>query len=108
MRHEWRGVLPGTQREILAATELVHAARTSARADLMLQTMTLLGATVLTRDMTLHLRKVRCSDEGHDEVAEAFIVGTAIMPFDELSSTDVTTQSVLRLDLTGRRPKDAQ
>jgi uncharacterized protein YbjQ (UPF0145 family) len=82
IRHEWRGVVPGSWGEIRAATELVHAARTAARGDLGREARRFPGATVLARGMTLDARKLRCYDEGHDHLVEAFIVGTAIVPLD--------------------------
>ena len=32
--------------------------------------------------MTLDARKLRCRNEGHDHLVEAFILGTAIVPID--------------------------
>jgi uncharacterized protein YbjQ (UPF0145 family) len=82
VRHEWQGFAPGSWGEIPAATTLVHAARRDARDDLRYEAARFPGATVLASHMTLDIHEMRCRDEGRDHIAEAFVVGTAIVPFD--------------------------
>jgi uncharacterized protein YbjQ (UPF0145 family) len=111
VRHEWRGVPLGSWKEIGAAASLVHVARSDARDELRREALRFPGATVLTRDMMLDLHKVRCRDEGHDHVAEAFILGTAILPIDREASADPARDAapltIMRLNGAPRRREAA-
>jgi len=73
-----------SNQEVGGYTELVHAARDRARRTLRHDCARHGGTTVVVRDMSLQIGERRCSavQEGHDHLAEAMIVGTAIVPFE--------------------------
>jgi uncharacterized protein YbjQ (UPF0145 family) len=70
--------------EVAGYTELVTQARAGARARLWHDCARYGGATAVVRDLTLHVGERTCSavnTEGHDHLAEAMVVGTALVPF---------------------------
>jgi uncharacterized protein YbjQ (UPF0145 family) len=70
--------------EIAGLTQLVQAARASARETLGTDASRSGGHTVILRDMTLRVYEIRCTSglEGEDHLAEAFQWGTAVVPID--------------------------
>ncbi len=71
--------------EVTGYTELVHAARSAARARLAADCARHGGAGVVVRTMTLQVSERPCTngpgDDNHDHVAEAMVIGTSIAPF---------------------------
>jgi uncharacterized protein YbjQ (UPF0145 family) len=90
--------------ELRQATEVVQMARRAARANLGTEAARFPGATVLARAMTLDVGEVGCTSVGgYDYVVAAFIVGTAIVPFDPVPPTDpardvAALSVIMRLD----------
>jgi uncharacterized protein YbjQ (UPF0145 family) len=76
--------------EMAGSTQLVHAARDAARASLATDARHRGGHTVILRDMVLQVSEQRCSgaSEGEDHVANAFLWGTAVVPFDTHASIE--------------------
>ncbi|GAA5177809.1 hypothetical protein GCM10023322_03420 [Rugosimonospora acidiphila] len=76
--------------ELAGNTELVHAARDAARKSLAADARHRSGHTVLLRDMMLQVSGQRCSSggEGEDHVANCFIWGTAVVPFETTASLE--------------------
>ena len=76
-----------SNQEVTGYTELVHIARDQARDRLLAPTApgTAVPA-VVVRDMTLKVGERPCSagpgDDNHDHLAEAMVIGTAIVPFE--------------------------
>lgn len=91
VRHDdWRtqsqlGTLSWTNQEMAGYTDLVTGARAAVRERLRGDCARYgAGATAVVRDMTLRISKRSCAsgNEAHDHLAEAMLVGTAIVPFD--------------------------
>jgi uncharacterized protein YbjQ (UPF0145 family) len=76
--------------EIVGSTQLVHAARDAARTSLASDARRRGGHTVILRDIVLQVSEQRCAGggEGEDHVANAFIWGTAVVPFDKTASIE--------------------
>lgn len=73
-----------TNQEVGGYTDLVTQARARARDRLRHDCARHGGETVVVRDLTLDIRERSCNatnSEGHDHIAEAMVVGTAIVPF---------------------------
>jgi uncharacterized protein YbjQ (UPF0145 family) len=70
--------------EVGGSTELVHRARSAARDSLGADARRAGGHTVILRDMQMQVFEVRCVSgrEGEDHLANVFLWGTAIVPFD--------------------------
>ena len=88
VRHDdWRsqpGSWSWTNQEVVGYTDVTAAARSSARSRLAADTARFGdGATAVVRDMSLRIRRRSCAagNDAHDHVAEAMVVGTAIVPF---------------------------
>jgi uncharacterized protein YbjQ (UPF0145 family) len=91
VRHDdWRtqsqlGAWNWTNQEIDGYTDLVASARAAVRERLRGDCARCgAGATAVVRDMSLRISKRSCTsgNEAHDHLAEAMLVGTAIVPFD--------------------------
>jgi uncharacterized protein YbjQ (UPF0145 family) len=88
VRHnDWYQMSQGrswANQEVAGSTELVHLARSAARDSLGADARRSGGHTVILRDMQLQVFEVRCMSgrEGEDHQANAFLWGTAIVPFD--------------------------
>jgi uncharacterized protein YbjQ (UPF0145 family) len=68
--------------EIATTTRLVHAARDAARDGLMVDARHSGGTHVVLRDTVLQVFERKCGTaEGEDQVANAFMWGTAIVPY---------------------------
>jgi uncharacterized protein YbjQ (UPF0145 family) len=76
--------------ELAGSTELVHAARDAARKSLATDAKHVGGHTVLLRDMMLQVSEQRCAGggEGEDHVANTFIWGTSVVPFEPTASIE--------------------
>ena len=76
--------------ELNGLTELVHAARDAARASLATDAKHRGGHTVLLRDLTLHVSGQHCAGggEGEDHIANSFLWGTAVVPFETHASIE--------------------
>jgi uncharacterized protein YbjQ (UPF0145 family) len=73
-----------TNQEVAGYTDLVIQARAAARERLRRDCARQGGETVVVRDFTLSVRERACNatnSEGHDHLAEAMVVGTALVPF---------------------------
>jgi uncharacterized protein YbjQ (UPF0145 family) len=84
--------------ELVGATQLVHAARASARSSLDADVRRHGGRGVVLRDMTLRVAEVSCrrgGDDAHDHFADAFLFGTAIVPLPERDTDPATRQPPL-------------
>jgi uncharacterized protein YbjQ (UPF0145 family) len=113
VRHDdWRtrqqlGSWSWTNQEVDGYTELVADARGAVRQRLRADTARYGdGATAVVRDMSLRISERPCSatgNDGHDHLAEAMVVGTAIVPFRHRGgNAPVSPLPVLRL--SGRTP----
>jgi uncharacterized protein YbjQ (UPF0145 family) len=95
--------------ELVGLTQLVTAARTSARAGLDADVRRHGATGVVLRDMVVQIREVRCgtgNNERRDHFAEALHFGTAITPLparDKDPATDAAPLPMLRLDPSQRR-----
>jgi len=88
-----------SEREVAGYTALVAAARAGAR-DRLAQDTARYGpnATAVARDMRLWFSERPCSNgDGEDHVAEAMVVGTAIVPFGRRDANAPAPMPVLRL-----------
>jgi uncharacterized protein YbjQ (UPF0145 family) len=76
--------------ELTGSTQLVHAARDAARKSLATDAKRRGGHTVILRDMMLQVSEQRCSGggEGEDHVANTFLWGTAVVPFETHASLE--------------------
>jgi uncharacterized protein YbjQ (UPF0145 family) len=110
IRHDdWRSQ-PGSwnwsNQEVVGYTDLTVQARSGARARLAADTARYgAGATAVVRDMSLRISRRSCAagNDGHDHLAEAMVVGTAIVPFRHRGgNAPAPPLSVLRL--SGRTP----
>jgi uncharacterized protein YbjQ (UPF0145 family) len=90
VRHDdWRtrsqlGSWNWTNQEVEGYTDLTARARSGARSRLAADTARYgEGATAVVRDMSLRISRRPCAagNDAHDHVAEAMVVGTAIVPF---------------------------
>jgi uncharacterized protein YbjQ (UPF0145 family) len=90
VRHDdWRtrsqlGSWNWTNQEIDGYTDLTAKARSGARSRLAADTARYGdGATAVVRDMSLRISRRSCAagNDAHDHLAEAMVVGTAIVPF---------------------------
>jgi uncharacterized protein YbjQ (UPF0145 family) len=90
VRHDdWRtqsqlGGWSWTNQEVVGYTELTAKARSGARSRLAADTARYGGgATAVVRDMSLRISRRSCAagNDAHDHLAEAMVVGTAIVPF---------------------------
>ena len=71
--------------EVVGTTQLVTAARASARDSLAKDSAKRGGHTVVLQKMQLNVFETRCAyggEDAHDHLADAFIWGTAIVPID--------------------------
>jgi uncharacterized protein YbjQ (UPF0145 family) len=71
--------------EVVGSTQLVTAARASARDSLAKDAAKRGGHTVVLQKMQLNMFETRCAyggEDAHDHLADAFIWGTAIVPID--------------------------
>jgi uncharacterized protein YbjQ (UPF0145 family) len=71
--------------EVVGSTQLVTAARESARESLAKDAAKRGGHTVVLQKMQLNIFETRCAyggEDAHDHMADAFIWGTAIVPID--------------------------
>jgi uncharacterized protein YbjQ (UPF0145 family) len=94
-----------TNQEVGGYTDLVTQARSVARSRLARDCARLGGETVVVRDLTLDVGERACSavNEGHDHLAQAMVVGTAIVPFSHRGgNAPAAPLPVLRL--SGRNP----
>jgi uncharacterized protein YbjQ (UPF0145 family) len=103
VRHDdWRTMQQGSRwagnQEIAGITELVHTVRAGAREVLREDCARYGGTAAVVREMTLQLRAHECgySDNARDHVAEAMIVGTAIVHFGQ-NTAGPPTLPVMRL-----------
>jgi hypothetical protein len=103
VRHDdWRTVQQGSRwagnQEITGITELVHVVRAGAREVLRADCARYGGTVAVVREMTLHLREHDCgySENARDHVAEAMIVGTALVHFGQ-DTAGPATLPVIRL-----------
>jgi uncharacterized protein YbjQ (UPF0145 family) len=103
VRHDdWRTVQQGSRwagnQEITGITELVHAVRAGAREVLRDDCARYGGTAAVVREMTLHLREHECGyrDNARDHLAEAMIVGTALVHFGQ-DTAGAPTLPVMRL-----------
>ena len=74
-----------SNQEMVGSTELVTAARASARESLAKDAAKRGGHTVVLQKMQLNIFETRCAyggEDAHDHMADAFIWGTAIVPID--------------------------
>jgi uncharacterized protein YbjQ (UPF0145 family) len=74
-----------TNQELVGATNLVTAARHSARESLRTDAAKRGGQSVVVKDMQLNIFETRCAyggEDAHDHLCDAFIWGTAITPID--------------------------
>ena len=93
--------------EIAGTTNLVNAARKSARTSLASDAAKRGGTTVVVADMQLRLFESRCAyggEDAHDHLCEAFIWGTALAPIDKRGRKQAPESPLpmLRLDRPGR------
>jgi uncharacterized protein YbjQ (UPF0145 family) len=95
-----------SNQEVAGSTELVAAARHQARDALLADARAQGGQTVVLRDSSLGIAEVQCrswsgrENEARDHIADAFLFGTAIVPFTS-SGRAPTLESalpMLRLD----------
>jgi uncharacterized protein YbjQ (UPF0145 family) len=87
--------------EIYGSTTLVQAARDAARDSLAKDGQRVGGHTVILRDMVMEVHERRClsGTEGEDHLANAFLWGTAIVPFTKQQAhSPLTPLPMLRLD----------
>jgi uncharacterized protein YbjQ (UPF0145 family) len=113
VRHDdWRtrqqvGTWNTANQEIEGYTELVIRARSAARERLRADCARYgAGATAVVRDMSLQVSERTCSasNDGRDHLAEAMVVGTAIVPFEHAGgNAPAPPLPVLHL-LPGRTP----
>jgi uncharacterized protein YbjQ (UPF0145 family) len=85
--------------ELIGQTKLVQAARVAARDSLTTDARHAGGHTVVLRDTVLQVFEQRCASgsEGEDQYANAFLWGTAIVPF-EPANVPETPLQILRLN----------
>ncbi len=112
VRHDdWRtrsqlGSWNWTNQEVEGYTDLTVKARSGARGRLAADTARYgEGATAVVRDMSLRISRRSCAagNDAHDHLAEAMVVGTAIVPFrHRRGNAPVPPLPVLRL--SGRTP----
>jgi uncharacterized protein YbjQ (UPF0145 family) len=112
VRHDdWRtrsqlGSWSWTNQEVDGYTDVTAKARAGARSRLAADTARYGdGATAVVRDMSLRIRRRSCAagNEAHDHLAEAMVVGTAIVPFGHRGgNAPAPPLPVLRL--SGRTP----
>jgi uncharacterized protein YbjQ (UPF0145 family) len=76
--------------ELNGSTQLVHAARDAARTSLAADAKRQGGHTVILRDLILQVSEQRCASgsEGEDHYANAFLWGTAVVPFTTTASIE--------------------
>jgi uncharacterized protein YbjQ (UPF0145 family) len=86
--------------ELIGSTALVHAARDAARDSLTADARHVGGHTVVLRDTVLQVFESRCASgtEGEDQHANAYLWGTAIVPFTRAARPDGPPLQMLRLD----------
>ncbi|MBO0871672.1 MAG: heavy metal-binding domain-containing protein [Micromonosporaceae bacterium] len=79
-----------TNQELVGPTQLLHAARDAARASLAADARDRGGHTVLLRDMQVQTFRLRCTSgtEGEDDLADVFLWGTAVVPFETSASLE--------------------
>jgi uncharacterized protein YbjQ (UPF0145 family) len=96
-----------TNQEVGGYTELVGATRDAARARLRDDCARHGGTTVVVREMSLRIGEQACNSgqqEGRDHIAEAMVVGTAIVPFEHAGgNAPAPPLPVLHLQ-SGRNP----
>jgi uncharacterized protein YbjQ (UPF0145 family) len=105
VRHDdwavWRQTSSWSNQEVGGYTELVHATRDAARSRLRDDCARHGGSTVVVREMTLQVGERACNaaqQEGRDHLAEALVVGTAIVSFQHAGgNAPVPPLPVLRL-----------
>jgi uncharacterized protein YbjQ (UPF0145 family) len=85
--------------ELVGSTNLVQAARSAARDSLTSDARHAGGHTVVLRDTVLQVFETRCTSgiEGEDQAANAFLWGTAIVPYGRTKAPETPLQ-MLRLD----------
>jgi uncharacterized protein YbjQ (UPF0145 family) len=112
VRHDdWRtrsqlGSWNWTNQEIDGYTDLTIKARAGARSRLAADTARYgEGATAVVRDMSLRISRRSCGsgNDAHDHLAEAMVVGTAIVPFRHRGG-NAPTPPLPVLRLSGRTP----
>jgi uncharacterized protein YbjQ (UPF0145 family) len=93
-----------SNQEIAGTTALVHAARDAARSGMLRDAQRVGGHTVITQDMSLRVSSTRCMSGGDSEdvVADAFIWGTAIVPFGSPTPRIDPPLMMIRLNRAGR------
>jgi uncharacterized protein YbjQ (UPF0145 family) len=103
MRHnDWRmqaQQMSAVNVEVAGMTQLVHAARGSARDSLAADGRRYGGHTVLLQKMDLRIQEQRCSSvqDAEDRVATAYLWGTAVVPFKTRASLDAPPLMMMRL-----------
>jgi uncharacterized protein YbjQ (UPF0145 family) len=112
VRHDdWRtrsqlGSWNWTNQEIDGYTDLTAKARSGARGRLAADTARYgAGATAVVRDMSLRISRRSCAagNDAHDHLAEAMVVGTAIVPFRHRGG-NAPAPPLPVLHLSGRTP----
>jgi uncharacterized protein YbjQ (UPF0145 family) len=96
--------------ELYGMTNLVNAARASAREELAKDAAKRGGHTVVLQDMQLNVFERRCAygGEAHDHLADAFLWGTAIAPIGDSADQARAARpplSMLRLDNNRKGPR---
>ncbi|HEY7102099.1 MAG TPA: heavy metal-binding domain-containing protein [Mycobacteriales bacterium] len=95
-----------TNQEVVGYTDLTAAARSGARSRLAADTARYGdGAITVVRDMSLRISRRGCAagHDAHDNVAEAMVVGTAVVPFRHRGG-NAPTPPLPVLRLSGRTP----